>query len=255
MKSDKAKTGTREWSDVSRNIQTGCEHGCLYCYAKTNALRWGTTTVDGWTTPRMQAKRKISKVDGVIMFPTTHDITMNNVGYCAEFIASNLEVGNKMLVVSKMDYKVAKWLISNGLITRGNLEFRITIGSADSVVLEQWEPFAPNYYSRYDALCLLATSGFRTSVSMEPMLDSDPEAVMSLVAPFVHRECGIWIGRMNNPIHRVTANTGRDKVAIAMAADLAALWPDAEISALYHRHKDNPLIHWKDSIKRVVSIS
>ena len=27
-------TGTREWAASNVNIQDGCEHDCLYCYAK-----------------------------------------------------------------------------------------------------------------------------------------------------------------------------------------------------------------------------
>ena len=35
------KTGTREWSEHSRNIFIGCAHNCRYCYAAEMAVRYG----------------------------------------------------------------------------------------------------------------------------------------------------------------------------------------------------------------------
>ena len=47
------KTGTREWSEHSVNCRQGCTNGCLYCYARAQALRFGRiTSGDAWTQER-----------------------------------------------------------------------------------------------------------------------------------------------------------------------------------------------------------
>jgi len=34
-------TGTKEWEDVTENIQKGCANNCLYCYAADKAAKMG----------------------------------------------------------------------------------------------------------------------------------------------------------------------------------------------------------------------
>jgi DNA repair photolyase len=48
----KEKFGTKEWSDSSLNIMTGCPHQCRYCYSKADALRWKRIkSADEWERP------------------------------------------------------------------------------------------------------------------------------------------------------------------------------------------------------------
>ena len=72
-------TGTKEWSEYSYNISQGCAHGCLYCYARQMALQNGRIrTAADWQLEILN-HRKVSqsyrRFDGVVMFPTSHDIT------------------------------------------------------------------------------------------------------------------------------------------------------------------------------------
>ena len=39
--------GTGEWAAGNVNIQNGCEHNCLYCYAKAMAIRFRRNTPEG----------------------------------------------------------------------------------------------------------------------------------------------------------------------------------------------------------------
>ena len=73
--------GTREWSQSSYNIQIGCEHGCIYCYARRMNQRFPKVRIPDWTQPVIRAaavQKAWTKHDGIIMFPTTHDITPAN---------------------------------------------------------------------------------------------------------------------------------------------------------------------------------
>jgi len=44
MKISRPPTGTQEWAASNVNIQDGCEHDCLYCYAKIMAIRYKRAT-------------------------------------------------------------------------------------------------------------------------------------------------------------------------------------------------------------------
>jgi hypothetical protein len=54
--------------------------------------------------------------------------------------------------------------------------------------------------------------------------------------------------------YTLTGNLGRDPVTIQRADQLISWQSDANIKQLYLRYKDNPLIKWKDSIKKVVGL-
>lgn len=74
-------TGTKEWSNFSYNICIGCEHGCLYCYAKAQACRFDKPKgIPGkWNQQKLNPTRRALgdevEAKGVVMFPTSHDIT------------------------------------------------------------------------------------------------------------------------------------------------------------------------------------
>ena len=95
-------------------------------------------------------------------------------------------------------------------------------------------------------------SGYKFSVSMEPMLDKFPGFVIDRA-----REAGaasVWLGRANRLRAIVAMNLpGNFKMRDA-AQDLAELLNDDYIQKLYDNLKDDPLIRWKDSIKKVVGI-
>ena len=76
----KSKTsGTREWADVTVNCCTGCQHGCLYCYAESLALQRKQVTEGQWTNQRIRhhdvVKGRRKRFQGWVMFPSSHDIT------------------------------------------------------------------------------------------------------------------------------------------------------------------------------------
>lgn len=193
-----------------------------------------------------------AKRNGVIMFPSAHDITLANVKECAEFIVRCLDNGNHMLIVSKMAVAVAdKLIIAFGTKYRGQVEFRVTIGSACQPVLTFWEPGAPPYLDRLHSLRMLNNAGFFTSVSMEPILDSDPKAVVDEVWDLVTPARGIWLGLPNRLVERISLNCPGNENALDMARGIVKHWSDAKVLELVDRFKNDPLIRWKDSIKRV----
>lgn len=176
IRNPQCKTGTREWSDHSANCCLGCWHGCLYCYARADALRWKRiATPAEWTRERhLPLPKKPKKHAGAItMFPTTHDITPANLDHCLCLLRMLLQAGNQVLIVSKPHvYCMAEIcnLLRSVPIRHDQVEFRFSIGAVDDDVLSFWEPAAPRLNERLDALRLVWSLGYRTSVSCEPLL-------------------------------------------------------------------------------------
>jgi DNA repair photolyase len=85
----KRNNGTREWAAKTVNCCTGCSHDCLYCYAKWMALRFGQMAVSEWASERIRqhhVTRKHPKYPGRVMFPSSHDITPNNLSACLQVL-------------------------------------------------------------------------------------------------------------------------------------------------------------------------
>jgi DNA repair photolyase len=151
----KKPSGTREWAEKTVNCCTGCIHDCLYCYAKSMAVKFKQVRPGEWARERIRDKdvyKKHPKYPGRVMFPSSHDITESNRNACEKVIDNLIEGGNEVLIVSKPHYSTVEALCSAFRPYRGQLQFRFSIGSCDDNILRFWEPNAPPYAERSAAL-------------------------------------------------------------------------------------------------------
>jgi DNA repair photolyase len=251
---DRDGKGTKEWSDKSYNICRGCEHACLYCYAKAQRCRFdpvlrkpGEWDKQGLNKNYKTLGSELGAV-GVVMFPTSHDITPNFVGESLQTIR-NLLVNNDVLVVTKPHLAVVKELCKGLADYKTKLLFRFTIGSLKPAQCAFWEPGAPSPLERIKALQHAFAKGFQTSVSIEPMLDDRAGIVelVSVVEPFVTDT--IWVGKMQRVPQKYNAHI------LNFATELAkvkARQTDGEILELVRALTDRSKVRWKDSIKAVI---
>lgn len=249
------RKGTREWSDKSYNICIGCEHGCLYCYAKSNRCRFDNTVraPGQWQKQRLNPKRSRLGAEvgarGVVMFPTAHDIVPAFMDECLTTI-KNLLAKNCVLVVTKPHLSVVKYLCENLADDHDRLLFRFTIGSPNPTICRFWEPGAPEPSERFLALMYAWQRGYATSVSIEPMLDSVDETMRLVkgVDPFVTDS--IWIGKMQ----RIPVKHNLHVAGFAQARDrIRNQQRDEEILRLVSRLQANPKVRWKDSVQKVLA--
>jgi len=247
-------SGTKEWSVASINCVNGCCHDCRYCYARYNAVdRFHRMTREEWPVMRVRhhdVKKKQKLHRGPVMFPTTHDITPEVLEPCLAVLGKLLEVGNQVLVVSKPHFDCIGAICRKFAEYKTQILFRFTIGAYDEAILQYWEPGAPCYDERWTSLYIAYDNGFRTSVSVEPMLDSShiEEHVVRL-APFVTDS--IWIGKLNGIDSRVRVETQEDQVAVQAIKHAQS---DDRIRSIYVALKGYPEIKWKESIKKVVGL-
>ncbi len=249
-------TGTQEWAASNVNIQDGCEHDCRYCYAKTMAIRFKRATTTSWKHPRFRQHdldRTFTRRSGRIMFPTAHDITERNIDECIAIILRMLEAGNDLLIVSKPRLSCIKRLCEELSPYKAQIVLRFSVGSTDDAVLSYWEPGAPSFKARLACLQYAYAKDFETSVSGEPMLDGDPDALIAAVRPYVTDS--IWLGKINRLRNILPLTCPHDSEAIRRGEALMATQTNTAIIALYRRYRNDPLIKWKDSIKSVVGLS
>jgi len=249
-------SGTREWSVVSANCcQSGCEHGCRYCYARWEAIyKWHRFPEDvDWSKMVVnwnKVNRKWKKYDGAVMFPTTHDVTPSVLESCLTTIGHILEAGNKILIVSKPHLECITAICQRFESAKERILFRFTIGADNDKALSYWEPNAPVFQERLESLGYAWTAHFATSVSIEPMLDrTNIIRLVGVIDNLVSNT--IWIGKMNQIGKRVKIVTDEDRNQVQRIIEGQT---DRQILSLYQVLKDNPKVRWKESIKQVVGL-
>jgi len=245
----KEKTGFKEWAPISANICSGCENNCRYCYAKYMAIRFNQVTEDEWANTRIRQKdvdKNWGKRDGVIGFPTSHDILPSNINECIIVLSKILKAGNQVVIVSKPRLDLMIRLSQSIKDYKGQVLFRFTIGAMDNMKLFFWEPNAPIYEERKASLIYIKNMGFRTSVSVEPMLD--PPATVELIndlMPCITED--LWIGTMNQ-IGRLKKNAD-DRFLKEIQLIEKGQTPERLVE-LYQNLKDSPKIRWKDKARK-----
>ncbi|MGB3988767.1 MAG: hypothetical protein WBK67_03710 [Minisyncoccales bacterium] len=244
-KQEKEKTGTREWAEHNENCIKGCRNNCRYCYAKGNGKRFGRETDESWPVERYNLNAKAAKHQGRTMFPTAHDLHIDNVSWWGPYLHGLLSKGNDVLIVTKPEYATIAFICRSLEDYKDRIEFRFTIGTNDDKVAAYWEPGAPSPSDRVMAIAHACALDYRTSVSMEPLLMENPkEMIDNLLMGRITGE--IWIGCMNhyalNP-------------EIPEEARQIKIQGRENMQHAYESLKDNPQIRWKDSVQRLLGIT
>jgi len=200
--------GTEEWAKKNLNICYGCPHNCTYCYAKDMAKRFKRIENDKeWVNWRLNHRkinkgyRKIKNSDPNLydyMFPTSHDIFKHILPECIKVLRKVLEAGNSVLITTKPDPYCVKQLVKELKEYKEQICFRFTITSAFNSILTKYEPNAPKFEERKEALKYAYSHNFKTSLSLEPLLDPSPLPILDRLQKYVNDE--IWIGILSGKI-------------------------------------------------------
>jgi DNA repair photolyase len=191
------------------------------------------------------------KLNGRIMFPTTHDILPEHTKIVIAYLKGWLECGNDILIVTKPHLDVIKDLCEAFVKCRDQITFRFTIGSIDDRVLKFWEPGAPAFEERFSSLVWAQERGFKTSVSCEPFLDSTILYLAEKLYPYVTDT--IWIGLMNRIGDRVDTTDWTPKQMACL--DEVKEWQKRQtVLDLYNYLCHLDKIRWKDSIRKMLNL-
>ena len=248
-------SGTKEWATSNLNIATGCEHNCRYCYARHNAVnRFKTVSAEDW--PKMKVNwakvtKNYRKREGVIMFPSSHDITPSILDSYCIVLRKLLEAGNKVLIVTKPHLECIKEICEICQDYKQQILFRFTIGSFYDDYLGFWEPNAPKWWERIACLKYVYRAGYGTSVSCEPYLDSNTKGLYFDCLPYITDS--FWIGKLNHFDQRVNlVNVGWWDFDHYINP-LKVLLRSEHVKRIYRELNGNLHIRWKDSIMEVIN--
>lgn len=250
-KTRKITLGTKEWADSNVNCYLGCSNNCRYCYAKKMAIRFNRKTEDTWKIMRPNQKyieKGYAKRKGRVMFPTSHDITLESLNGCVTVLQKLLNAGNEVLITTKPRLDCIKTICKKFVKKKGLIQFRFTITSRSDDLLKFWEPSAPLFEERIEALKFAFNKGYKTSVSIEPFLDEDPFILVELLFPYITES--IWIGKMNY------VSTSRVKpTAIEFYNRIEKINSKENLLKILEKAKnyDNSIIRIKDSIYNFLS--
>jgi len=198
------------------------------------------------------------KRKGRVMLPTTHDITPGTVDAVIALARRLLAAGNELLIVSKPRLALTKLLLDEiqdaAYDARALVTLRFTIGSGNDATLSFWEPGAPRIMERLASLVFAFHDGWRTSVSMEPMLDHREHMVglVETVAPFVTDT--IWLGMMRHARARLAHNGVVFAEVRARLEQLERWQSDDEIRLLHAALRGHPKVRWKESIAEALGL-
>lgn len=248
---EKTDGGVGEWATHSYNISMGCENGCQYCFAKARALRF-TQIADNteWVNAKVKEDKVeiYQKVDGIVMFPSSHDITPGNLETYINAAKNILRSGNRLLIVSKPSMQCIPILCDQLMPYRDKIIFRFTIGTMDHETTKLLEPYAPLPDERQLCLKHAYEAGYKTSVSAEPLLGGlqTAQAIYASTEPYVTET--IWFGKINRPPIKNQPKDIADKLIWIKTQQL-----DERILRLHDVFNGQEKVRWKDSIKKVMA--
>jgi len=243
--------GTKEWASSNVNIYNGCSNDCRYCYAKQMAVRFKRKTATSWHRMELNEKafqKGYAKRRGRIMFPSTHDITPGSLDKCIIALEKMLEAENEVLITTKPNPDCIYGIISELTRFKEQIQFRFTITSLDNDLLQFWEPGAPPFEDRKTALLLAWQAGFKTSISIEPFLDSNPIPLVELLRPYVTES--IWIGPMNH-----IRTNGLSDGEKTYYEQIRKNYRKANLVRIYHKYEDRDnRVRFKDAFRNRIGV-
>ena len=248
----KITCGTREWADHNINCCLGCYNDCRYCYAKKMATRFGRATPENWKDMRVrteQMNRAHRKMKGRVMFPTSHDIIdMPEIEEaCFRTLGKLIKAGNEILVTTKPRLAVIRKIDERFSQNKEKIQFRFTITSCNDELLKFWEPNAPLFEERMKSLIYAFERGYKTSVSIEPFLDHNPEPLVKTVTPYSTES--IWVGKMN-----YIPRNGIGEFETPFYEDIRRNYELSHLMEVHAKLKNHPKIRFKDSILNKLSL-
>jgi hypothetical protein len=245
------KFGTREISDESFNTMIGCSNDCRYCWARQKALeKKKIEHRNDWPNEHIISNGLINmrhpRYNGIVMYPTHHDITPTFIPQHLRTIGNLLQCGNRVLICSKASLRCIVAICDTFPDERSKLEIMVTITSMDQRTSRYWEPNAPLPQERLSALEHAYRYGFTTHVICEPLLGGPIEAmeIYEAVRPFVNGK--IWIGRLNRAEERIYE--GNDQNVRDEKFKILKAQSNDNMRAFVQGLDSDPKVMWKTSL-------
>ena len=211
------KVNSPDIQGYSMNPYQGCEHGCLYCYARNSHEYWGYSAGMEFeqkilikkNAPQLleEVFQKKSWVPEPIMFSGNTD--------CYQPIERKLKITRSMLEVCLKYRNPVSMITKNALILRDLdiltemaklklVHVMVTITSLDEELRQKLEPRTVTYKNRLNVLKQLSRNGIPCGVMVAPIIPSltshDVPKVIQAAAENGAQRAGHTIVRLNGQI-------------------------------------------------------
>jgi DNA repair photolyase len=187
--------------DYCVNPYTGCEVGCVYCYAALFMRRysghiepWGEFVDVKVNAPALLAKQIVKAKRGTIWFASVCD-PYQPLEECYALTRRSLEVLVGRDYPVEIQTKSARVRRDLDVIRRlTDVEVGFTIATEDETIARMFEPRASPVGERIEVLREFKAAGVTTFAFAGPLLPGNPEKLAALLAGAVDR---VLIDRMN----------------------------------------------------------
>jgi DNA repair photolyase len=192
----------REYAKLACNLYTGCDHGCLYCYAP--AIRRMTRDEYKKPIPRRNILKEFEKeckkhynTEKAILFCFMTD-PYNSAEDDYRITREALKIALKHKIPIKILTKSTTVLNDIDVIKKfkKHISIGVTLTFDNNIDSEKWEPEASYPFERIETLKKLKNEGVYTWASFEPVIDINQSIGMLIKAlPYVDH---YKIGKINN---------------------------------------------------------
>ncbi len=166
-----------EYAELALNIYKGCTHGCSYCFNLKSP--WSSNYFDS-ANPKNDIFQKVAYDAKKLQGTNCPEILISFVGDPYQPIELKLEL-TKTVISVLTDYKIPYTILTKGGL-RAQRDFKIlqkadaSFGTTlvfyeESDMSREWEPYAPSYWDRIEAIKTAKNMGIKTWVSLEPVID------------------------------------------------------------------------------------
>ena len=194
--------------------------------------------------------------NSVIIFPSGHDISQFNVSDAITHIRELLKRGNHVIISTKSKAsavgRIVRFLKEKTTAEeRSRVSFRISIGTADEVILRRLEPGAPDFQERLMTLRELKLAKFSVGVTCTPLLGGVESFgyLYAKVKPYITDS--IIVGRFTATKELIARNSN-GSYSEDIIESIIGKQTDEEIVRLYEKYKDDPRVTFTSSILDVI---
>jgi len=199
--------------DRSINPYRGCEHGCVYCYARPTHAYLGLSPGLDFET-RIFAKTNAATLlrselarspdrDGMIALGANTDPYQpaeKRYGITRELLEVAVERGQRIGITTKSALVVRDIDLLRRLAGRGLVHVLMSVATLDRAVTRTLEPRANSPARRIEAIARLSEAGIPTGVLVAPLIpaltDRDMERVLEAAADAGARTAGYVVLRL-----------------------------------------------------------
>ncbi|MFT4536188.1 MAG: DNA repair photolyase [Saprospiraceae bacterium] len=206
--------------EYSLNPYQGCEHGCVYCYARNTHTYWGYSSGTDFETTILAKLNAAELLEKKITSKSwkPYPIMLSGNTDCYQPTEKKLQLTRKLLQVF-LDYKHPVGIVTkNSLILRdldiikelnrlNLISIAISVNTLDDKLRQKLEPRASSIHKRFDLIDKLSSAGLPVTVLAAPIIpglnDHDIFNLVKKVASLGARRISHIVLRLNGDLPEI----------------------------------------------------